>query len=177
MTVLRSQVAWLLAAIHAGWFLLAIANMSPPDPGLAQYLEHGGHSSATILAGRPYHWHYESLPLKLLPFVDLPAWLAGGFLTIALSPLSRAIHPSLFAWSYIGAAILLLLSTCQWMIIGARIQIKLASNRWGKLWLAILIRHFAQLLVCLLLLTAISVPVVNQRRRDCGFCHGGISFW
>jgi hypothetical protein len=64
-------MAWLLVFLHAAWLLLAIANMSPPSPGPANYIEHGGWSSATILAGRPFHYHYESLSLQILALLDL----------------------------------------------------------------------------------------------------------
>ena len=65
----------ILAAVaaFAAWFVLAIANMSPPAPGLGQYLDRGGWSSATLLAGRPFHFHYKSVALKFLITVDIPA--------------------------------------------------------------------------------------------------------
>ena len=38
-SVARSRLAWLLACIHALWFFLAVANMSPPSPELGEFLE------------------------------------------------------------------------------------------------------------------------------------------
>src|SRR5678816_365309 len=56
----RSRTAWLLASLHAAWCFLAIANMPAPAPGLGEFLDRGGGSSATLLAGRPFHFSYES---------------------------------------------------------------------------------------------------------------------
>jgi hypothetical protein len=70
-------VAWVLVCLHASWFLIAIANMSPPAPGLGEFLDGGGWSSATLFAGRPFHFHYESMVMKLLVLVDFPSMLAA----------------------------------------------------------------------------------------------------
>src|SRR5262252_1294410 len=103
----RSRVAWLLACPHSAWFLLSIANMSPPSPGFAAFLQNGGGSSATIFAGRPFHFTYESVALKLLLLFDLPSELvvaAVGLLSIPISlPLEKMFHTTLYAGSYFGA--------------------------------------------------------------------------
>jgi hypothetical protein len=61
----RSRLAWVLVYLHASWFLIAIANMSPPAPWLGEFLDRGGWSSATLFAGRPFHFHYESRVMKV----------------------------------------------------------------------------------------------------------------
>src|SRR5258708_14577479 len=70
-------LAWIFTFLHAAWFFLAVANMSPPSPQLARVLDQGCWSSASVLAGRPFHFHYESNLLKWLFVVDLPSMVAA----------------------------------------------------------------------------------------------------
>jgi hypothetical protein len=70
-----NRLAWLFACLHAAWFFLAIANMSPPSPALADFFDKGGASTAALLAGRPFHFHYESALLQLLVLADFPSML------------------------------------------------------------------------------------------------------
>jgi len=96
----RSRIAWALACLHAAWFVLAIANMSPPSPGLGEFLDRGGWSSATLLAGKPFHYEYESLGLKLLILTDLPAMLAMLPVSLLLAPVSKVAGLSFYSNSY-----------------------------------------------------------------------------
>lgn len=168
-------MAWLLASLHAVWFVLAIANMSPPAPGLGQYPDRGGWSSATLLAGRPFHFHYESVALKVLITVDLPAMIAVvpvALLTVPFSNLFRLLG----SWtnSYLVAGILLACATCQWILAGWTFEGWLARQAPGfhrqvQRWSgpAILILAPAALIFALL---------INHWSREAGFRHGGISF-
>src|SRR5690242_7201410 len=111
---LRSRVGWIVALLHGAWFCLAIANMSPPEPEFGEFLDQGGGSSATLLAGRPFHFTYESLLLKLLILGDVPA-------IIAILPLSALLVISLemlkigsYWGSYGEAALSLFGASCQW---------------------------------------------------------------
>ncbi len=134
-TSARSRLAWLLACLHAAWFLLSIADMSPPSPGFAAFLENGGGSSATIFAGRPFHFAYESIALKLLFLFDLPSELAiaaVGLLSIPIAwPLEKMFHPTLYARSYFGASLVFLVATVQWLAVGNSLETWLASKRRG----------------------------------------------
>lgn len=89
---IRSRLGWLLVCLHAAWFVFAVANMSPPAPEFAKYLDNGGWSSAALLAGRPFHFAYESIPLKVVFLIDLPAMLAAAVVGLVLSPALRAFH-------------------------------------------------------------------------------------
>jgi hypothetical protein len=71
----RSRLVWLLAFLHAACYLLAIANMSPPSRGVANFIEQFSGLTVAILAGRPFHFAYESLFLQLLTLFDLPSRL------------------------------------------------------------------------------------------------------
>jgi hypothetical protein len=172
----RSRLAWLLVFLQAAWFLLAIANMSPPSPGLANYIEHGGWSSATILAGRPFHYHYESLSLQILVLFDLPSWLASIPVAFLVLPFFKIFHPGLYERSYVDAGIFLAVSSLQWLTIGYLAYRRLGSRRWGSSVLQPIHRSFPVLTVLMLLFTAIFVPIVNARSRHLGFRHRALSF-
>jgi hypothetical protein len=89
--VVTNDVAWLLAAVHGVVLVLCVANMSPPDREFAEDLDrvyaNGGWSSATVYAGRPYHWHYESIPFQLLSLADLPAEFLGAVFGVGVNAL------------------------------------------------------------------------------------------
>src|SRR5262249_32002887 len=99
----RSRLGWLLAAIHASWFLLAVVNMGPPSPEFAKFLDSGGHSSTALFAGRPFHWRYETIFLKVLLLLDVPAVLASIPASLLFDPLLKACHVGLLYRSYAGA--------------------------------------------------------------------------
>jgi hypothetical protein len=173
---IQSRLAWLLVFIHAAWFLLAIANMSPPSPGLANYIEHGGGSSASILAGRPFHYEYESLFSKLLLLSDLPSALASIPVALFLLPLFKLFQVGLYEGSYIGAGILLAMGSLQWLIAGKFANGWLRSRSWGASILQRINRHFVLLTTLILLFTAVSAPLLNARSRRLGFRHAAISY-
>ena len=169
----QSRLAWLIACVHAAWFFVAIANMAPPSHAFADFLDSGGGSSAAVFAGRPFHFTYESVPLKVLILADLPSMLVGSALGF-LEGLFKTIHLNLYVASYFGAALLLVIATCQWLVIG-NVQLKIASRAWGEAWLSSLNRHFALTIAFILLLAVVFVPVVNKKSRNLGFRSSAIS--
>jgi hypothetical protein len=92
--------------------------MSPPSPGFASSLEHGGWSSAALFAGRPFHLVYESISLQLLILGDLPSMIASIPAALLLFPFNTALHVGLYKGSYEDAAILLLLSSFNGRALG-----------------------------------------------------------
>jgi len=172
----RSRLGWLVACFHMAWFLLAIANMSPPSPAFADFLDHGGWSSATLFAGRPFHFTYESLPLKILILADMPSAFVGACLGLLASPLLQTIRLSVYAASYRAAALLLVISTGQWLLIGYLLQTHMELLTWGKAWLEKLDRHFALTMAIILLFTVVFVPILDQRSHMLGFRHPAVSF-
>lgn len=171
-----SRLAWLFACLHAAWFFLAIANMSPPARALGDFLDNGGSSTAALLAGRPFHFHYESVSLQLMVLADMPSMLAGALLTLLSLPLLANIHVGHYAGSYFGAGLLLLLATFQWLAVGKTVQTRLSSKSWGAVFLRTLDRCFAVAVILILSVTVVSVPVVNKRSQRLGFRHPAISF-
>jgi hypothetical protein len=105
--------------------------MSPPAPGLGAFFDQGGASSATLLAGRPFHFEYESISLKLLILADLPATLAIVPLSLALLPLWKSFHIGFYLSSYLSAAVLLISASCQWLLIGHQIDQWLVCGATG----------------------------------------------
>jgi hypothetical protein len=172
----RSRLAWLFACLHAAWFFLAIANMSPPSPAFADFLDTGGLSTATIFAGRPFHFHYESVLLQILVWADLPSMLVEALLGLVSLPLLMNIRLGHYLVSYLGAGFLLFIATCQWLAVGKSVQEWLSSKSSGDWLLRMLARYFAVTITFILLVTVVSVPLVNQRSQRQGFRHPAVSF-
>jgi hypothetical protein len=172
----NSRLAWLLACVHAAWFFLAIANMSPPSPSFADFLDQGGSSTAALLAGRPFHYHYESALLQTLVWADLPSVFAGTLLTLLSFPLLVNTHVGHYAGSYFGAGFLFLIATFQWFAVGKSVQTWLSSKSWGAMLLRAVTRYFAVAVTFILLCSVVSVPLVNKRSQRLGLRHPAISF-
>ena len=172
-SIARSHMAWLLATLHALWFFLAVANMSPPSPALGEFFDIGGGSSATIFAGRPFHFTYESILLKSLILAGLPSGLLQLPVDFAIQ---KALHLHAYALSDLDAALLFLIATCQWMTTGYVAQTWLAGRSWGQTFSKRMTRYFVALVTFILLLTILFVPMVNSRSRGQGFRHPAISF-
>jgi hypothetical protein len=176
LLIARSPVAWFFASLHAAWFLLAVANMSPPSPALGTFLESVQGATTTLFAGRPFHFHYESIVLQMLISADLPAAFVEVLLALLALPLLKMVRLSLYSASYVGAGLLFLGATCQWLMIGYAVETWMLSRQWGARSVRTLTRHLVIIIVFTLLFTAVFVPIVNQRSRSRGFHHGGASF-
>jgi hypothetical protein len=172
----QSRFAWLFMIIHGAWFFLAIANMSPPSPDLGKWLDNGGYASASLLAGRPFHLVYESIAMKLLILADLPSLFASIPLDFILSPLQRVTHFGTYAGSYVGAALLLLTASFQWLAIGKVIESRIRLDRWQGKSPETIKRSLFAIIVFVVVATCILTPIVNARSRQLGFRHAAISF-
>src|SRR5258707_3601978 len=170
-----SRLGWLFVCLHAAWFFLAIANMSPPSPALADFLDKGGSSTATIFAGRPFHFHYESALLQLLVLADVPSMLVEALLGLVSFPLLMNVRLGHYLGSYLGAGLLLLIATFQWLVLGKSVQTWLSSRSWGAVFLRTFTRYFAATVAFILLVAIVSVPLVNKRSQKLGFRHPTIS--
>ena len=167
--------AWLFACLHAAWFFLAIANMSPPSPAFADFLDRGGSSTSALLAGRPFHYHNESVLLQILVLADLPSMFVGILLALSSLPLLVNIQVGHYAGSYFGAGLLLLIATFQWFVVGKSVKTWLSSKSWGAVLLRPLTRYFSVAVAFILLCSIVSVPLVNKRSQRLGFRHPSIS--
>jgi hypothetical protein len=165
---MRSRLAWILVCLHAAWFFLAIANMAPPSRAFAHWLESGG-SDVAVLAGRPFHFIYQSLAMQLLFLADMPSMIAAVPVALLISPLMRLAALDLYSGSYVGAALMLIFASCQWLAIGNFIESRLSSSNCGKSFLAWLHRYFALLAAFVLLFTAVATPLVNAHSREVAY--------
>jgi hypothetical protein len=127
----RSLVAWILVGIHAAWFFLAVANMGLPKPAFG-FPDTGQWafrtSNESLLAGRPFHFHYEPLSVKVLFVADLPALIAAVPVAMVVNVLLIPLRVSRYVGSYFGAVIWLLASSCQWLLIGHLLQARRNSR-------------------------------------------------
>ena len=151
-------------------------HMSPPAPWLGEFLDRGGWSSATLFAGRPFHFHYESMVMKLLVLVDFPSMLAALPIGSLISPLMSAVHAGSFIGSYVGALIELVTASCQWLAVGFAVDRRLESRPWGTSVLRPVNKYFFAVVTFVLVLTVVAVPLINKRSQERGFQHGAISF-
>ena len=83
--------------------------------------------SASFIAGRDYHWHYESTSLKIVHVLDLPALVVGGLALELLSPVKFCA----FTASWVYAIFFLTFTSIQWLIVGFIVQ---SIFRWLKKW-------------------------------------------
>jgi hypothetical protein len=173
---INCRLAWIVVFLHAAWFFVAIANMSPPSPQVAEFLDQDGGSSATVLAGRPFHFHYESYLLKCLFVADLPSMVAAIPLDFVVAPLLKVLRVGSFVGSYFGAGLMLLAGTLEWLALGKIMEDRLERRQSGRWVIQKLNRYWVPAIVLILLFTIIATPMVNKRSRQLGFRHAGISF-
>jgi len=178
-SVVSSQLGWLIAVVHAALLILAIVNMSPPNRGFADSLDRlyasGGWCDATVLAGRPFHFHYESLLLKIMFLVDLPALLAVSLAGL-LVKFTYISHLSLFTLSYAGGAFWMLLGSVQWLIVGNLVERRLAPGSRAARLVGALTSHRHAIIILILVIMVLLAPLLQYRSNALGFRHGGISF-
>jgi hypothetical protein len=155
----------LLVCLHAAWFFLAIANMSSPAPGLGRVFDQGGGSSATLLAGRPFHLEYESLFLKLLILVDIPSTIAMVPLSFLLPLVTTGFHLGFYQGSYLSAAILLFGASCQWLLVGYQLDQWLECKAWSNWPRQQIHRWFRLLVAAIVITTMIMTPIVSDRSQ------------
>ena len=85
-------------------------------------------SSAAFIAGRDYHWHYESVLLKWISILDLPALVLGGLFSTLLLPLNLCA----FTLSWVGAVLILSFASVQWLLVGFIIESMIRSLRRAR---------------------------------------------
>lgn len=78
--VALSRVGQLLLVVHLCLVVYGFAQKPALGPGSIPCVEQP--SSAILLAGRSYHFHYESDLIKAVTVLDLPALTVGSFLGV-----------------------------------------------------------------------------------------------
>jgi hypothetical protein len=164
--VVRSRLGWILVSLHAAWFFLATADMTTPSPSVEAFVNSFGGSTTILFAGRPYHWGYQSLALKLLMVLDFPSHLAVAlvFTPVAFF-LPPGFHPSIHEGSYLMAALVFLGASCQWLLLGNSLHRWLVSGRRRRWVLEQLHRRFTMIVTITLVIALILTPIINERSR------------
>jgi hypothetical protein len=118
----RSRLGWILAAIHAMWLALGIRSIGPPSRSAANFLDSSQGADWTLLAGRPFHFTYQSWILKSVFLADLPAMLVASLTDLLVWPVSFVTHVGIYEGSYIAAGLLFVVATGQWLIVGCALE-------------------------------------------------------
>jgi hypothetical protein len=122
----RSPLGLCLAAIHAA-FLITVIAVKPPMPTSrpctpeAICFDPWTAAGVAVVANRPFHFHYEVFPVKLLIIGDTPALLITSVTT---DPILKALNPSREAISYLGALAWLCFGSLEWWIFGAYLSLR-----------------------------------------------------
>ena len=124
----QSRLGWLLAVIHALWLGLGIRTMGPPSRTAANFLDSVQGADWTLLAGRPFHFTYQSWILKSVMLADLPAMVVASVGSLLLWPISLSGHVGRYEGSYIGAGLLFVVATGQWLMVGCVIHKQFRSK-------------------------------------------------
>jgi hypothetical protein len=104
------------------WFAVGIRSMGPPSRGAANLLDSLQGADWTLLAGRPFHFTYQSWVLKSVLLADLPAMLVASLTDLLVWPVSFVTRVGRYEGSYIGAGLLFVMATGQWLIVGYELE-------------------------------------------------------
>jgi len=174
---------WLLFVVfHAVWLLAGIANMSPPNQefasNLEQLYEQGGWCSASLLAGRPFHYTYEAVLLKVVVFIDMPSMIVAIVPSMVVDVIARKVFGlSLYVSSYVDAVVLLLVASMQWCVMAYIVESRLCSGPKGQKVLSYLTQHKWPIITVLIVGGLALVLVLHYNSVALGgIRHGGMSF-
>lgn len=113
--IMRSRLGLVLAGVHLCLVLVAFWMKGENKHEIELF-------PITLIAGRSIHWGYETLLLRLLILLDIPALILSQPIGWLLLPGRLLPGMSSLAWSWIGPAILLCATSAQWWLIGYLIQ-------------------------------------------------------
>jgi hypothetical protein len=118
--IASSRVGHILLILHLSLVVFDFAQKTPISRAESNRVVEAGETmeSATLLAGRMFHYHYESPLLKFLIFVDLPGILLSLLLGLALLPINYVAPLGAYDESWVAAVILLLSTSLQLQVIG-----------------------------------------------------------
>lgn len=119
----KNPLGLLLAIVHAVVLVAAIIAKEPlPTPRRADAVcppqtacfDVWNAAGQTVIARRPFHFHYETVIVKLLMVADIPAMLLAG---VALWPVSMFVD-SPEAESDVAALGWIVVGSLQWWVVG-----------------------------------------------------------
>lgn len=121
--ILTSRVAQFFFVAHLVLVVYACADKTPRNRAESNEVSTGA-SSMVLIAGRGFHYHYESPLVKTLWTIDLPgALLAEIIAYLPLAAISELMPPlGAYDESWLAALIFLAGSSFQWMLVGHLVE-------------------------------------------------------
>ena len=119
--VASSRAGHALLILHLSLVVFDFAQKTPVSRAESNVVYKAGEimPSSLLLAGRSFHWHYESALLRLLVFVDMPGLLLSFLFGLILAPLSYILPPlGAYDDSWFVAGLFLVGASIQWQFIG-----------------------------------------------------------
>lgn len=119
--IASSRVGQILFILHLSLVIFDFGHKPPVRRAESNVVRRAGElqSSSVLLAGRGFHWHYESSLLKFLVLVDIPGLLLSFLIGLILVPIFYVFLPlGAYDASWFTAGIFLLGTSIQWQVIG-----------------------------------------------------------
>jgi hypothetical protein len=179
-SVVTSDIAWFVVTLHATVLILCTVNLAPSDREFAESLDRlyaaGGSSSASVYAGRPFHFTYESVPLKVLTLLDLPALILAGGVERGLEGL-RMLPSGLYYLSYVSFSLDAVIGSAQWLLLGSLLGRRPRVGGRRERLLGVFRSNRKLFFGGVVAVAVIAAPLLQWRSNTLGFRHAGISFW
>jgi hypothetical protein len=114
--VAGNRTGLLLAFVHFCLVVYGFAQKEPVELGGDGPFDITRHAGVSIIAGRAFHWYYESTLLKVIFLFDLPGRLLALLMNL---PFALVFYgASIQVQSWITAVILLIGTSIQWLLVG-----------------------------------------------------------
>lgn len=111
-----NRIGWVLAVVHLCLTVYDFAQKPVNDS-----CEPSSAAGHYLIAGRYFHWAYESLIHQITILLDFPSLIVSAFLMIPISYFFPA-DICVYTESWISAYVLLAVTSLQWLIAGFIIQ-------------------------------------------------------
>jgi hypothetical protein len=111
-----SRIGVLLAFIHFCLVVYGFAQKQPVELGGDGRFDISRAAGVSIIAGRAFHWHYESTLLKVIILLDLPGALLAFLMSLPLTLIFYGASMQVQSW--IEAVIFLIGTSIQWWLVG-----------------------------------------------------------
>jgi hypothetical protein len=114
--VVASRTGLLLAFVHFCLVVYGFAQKQPVELGGDGPFDITRAAGVSVIAGRAFHWHYESTLLKIIFLLDLPGALLALLMSLPFALVFSGASTAVQSW--IGAVILLIGTSIQWLLVG-----------------------------------------------------------
>jgi hypothetical protein len=110
------RIGLLLAFVHFCLVVYGFAQKQPVELGGDGPFDITRHAGVSIIAGRAFHWYYESTLLKVISLLDLPGRLLAFLMGMPFALIFYGASIQVQSW--VTAVILLIGTSIQWWLIG-----------------------------------------------------------